>query len=94
MEPDIEKYRKFVDHYDLSEEEKIEFIRTVWRIMESFADAAFGIHPVQLAKGSASDMSSDTTIDDVEFELQIDASDLSSAANSNSRKFDSKKKRK
>ncbi len=47
MQPDIEKYRKYVNQFDLSEERKIELIHTVWRIMESFVDRAFGDDPVQ-----------------------------------------------
>lgn len=47
MPPDIEKYRKHVDRFDLSEDQKIELIHMVWRIMESFVDRAFGLDPVQ-----------------------------------------------
>jgi hypothetical protein len=49
MEPDYEKYWRYLDRYDLSDEEKRELIRTVWTMMESFVDCAFGTHPVQLA---------------------------------------------
>lgn len=52
MKPDIQKYRKFVDHLDLSEEEKIELIHTVWGIMEAFVDQAFGLHPSQQLPGA------------------------------------------
>lgn len=45
---DITPYRKYVDHFDLTEAQKVEFIHTMWNIMESFADMAFGLHPVQL----------------------------------------------
>ena len=48
MPPDIQKYRKYVDHLDLTEAQKVEFIHIVWATMESFADRAFGLHPVQL----------------------------------------------
>lgn len=51
MTPDIEKYRKYVSHFDCSEEYKEELIHTVWQIMESFVDRAFGIDPVQQAVG-------------------------------------------
>ena len=49
MKPDIEKYRQYVDHFNLSEAQKIDLINTVWRIMQSFTDRAFGIDPVQQA---------------------------------------------
>lgn len=48
MQPDIEEYRKYLDEFDLSEEEKAEFIRTTWSIMENFVDRAFGDDSVQL----------------------------------------------
>ncbi len=49
MKPDIEKYRRYVDHFDLSEKQKIDLINTVWRIMQGFVDRAFGIDAVQQA---------------------------------------------
>lgn len=48
MPPDLERYRRYVDGFALSEQEKVELLRTVWRIMESFVDRAFGLDPVQL----------------------------------------------
>ncbi|WP_127598159.1 hypothetical protein [Nitratireductor alexandrii] len=47
MTPDIEKYRHFVDRFDLTEEEKAELIHTVWRVVEGFAYRAFRLDPVQ-----------------------------------------------
>lgn len=47
MPPDINKYRKYVDDFDLTEEQKKELLKTVWSIMEDFVDKAFGRHPVQ-----------------------------------------------
>lgn len=52
MSVNIEKYRKYVDRFDLSEARKIELIHTVWAIIESFVDRAFGLHPVQQARKS------------------------------------------
>ena len=49
MPPDIEKYRRYVDHFDISEEKKIDLIHTVWRMMQSFVDRAFGIDSTQYA---------------------------------------------
>ena len=45
--PDIDKYRAHVNHFDLSEEQKTELLRDLWRIMEGFVDQAFGLDPVQ-----------------------------------------------
>ena len=47
MPLDIDKYWKYVDDFDLTKQQKIELLKTVWSIMESFADRAFGLHPVQ-----------------------------------------------
>ena len=51
MLPDIAKYSHHLDSFDLSEERKVELIRTVWGIMEGFVDQAFGAHPVQQVAG-------------------------------------------
>lgn len=47
MQPDIEKYRPYVDGFDLTEDQKVELIHTVWHIMESFVDRAFGMDSTQ-----------------------------------------------
>ena len=52
MTPDLEKYRRYVDRFDLTEAQKAELIHTVWSIMESFVDRAFGIDSVQQYKPS------------------------------------------
>ena len=46
MPPDLDKYRPYLDGFDLDEEQKAEFIHALWTIMEGFADRAFGLHPV------------------------------------------------
>ena len=45
---DIAPYRKFVDDFDLTEDQKSELIHMVWNIMESCADRAFGKDSIQL----------------------------------------------
>lgn len=47
MQPDIEKYWKYVKDFDLTHEQKVELIHTVCRIMEAVVDQAFGVHPAQ-----------------------------------------------
>ena len=47
MKPDYNKYIPMLDEYDMTHEQKIEFINTLWNVMQSFVDRAFGIHPVQ-----------------------------------------------
>ena len=49
MEPDIEKYLPYVENLDLTKEEKIELIHMLWTIIESHADSAFDMNPVQQA---------------------------------------------
>lgn len=49
MQPDYEDYWTDLDGYDLSDDEKRQLIHTLWTMMESFVDSAFGVHPVQQA---------------------------------------------
>lgn len=62
--PDLEKYRRHVAHFDLPEQEKTELLGTVWQIMQSFVDRAFGEVSVQLAveKSGAKDESGDSSV--------------------------------
>lgn len=53
MPLDLEKYLTYLDEFDLTRAQKIEVIRSVWGLMESCVDQAFGVHPVQQACGSA-----------------------------------------
>ncbi len=53
MTPDFDKYRHYVDGFDLTETQKQELMQTVWSIMESFVDQAWGLHPVQQCLGGA-----------------------------------------
>ena len=47
MKPDLNKYLPMMDGYDMTHEQKIQFIHDLWHIMESFVDRAFGTHPLQ-----------------------------------------------
>ncbi len=44
---DWELYGKYLDESDLTEEQKREFIETLWSIVVSFVDLGFGVHPLQ-----------------------------------------------
>ncbi len=48
MPPHLAKYRKHVEHFDLTVTEQDALIHTVYSTMESFADRAFRSDPVQL----------------------------------------------
>ncbi len=50
MTLDIEEYMKDLDEFNWSDEKKEEIIRSIWLMMESIVDQAFGIHPIQLAR--------------------------------------------
>lgn len=43
MKLDVEKYLHHLDGMDLSEAEKIEFIRTLWLIAQCFVDDAYSV---------------------------------------------------
>ena len=47
MDLDIEKYRHYVTGFDLSHDEQAKLIRSVWMVLESFVDQAYGRHPHQ-----------------------------------------------
>ena len=55
MSADYEKYQKYVRDYDLTKIQREELIQTVWGVMESFVDTAFGLHPVQQCREYLSD---------------------------------------
>jgi len=45
-QPDIEQYIQYFDKFDMTYEQKVEYIYSLWGIAEAFADRAFGIHPL------------------------------------------------
>lgn len=49
---DAQEFAHFLDESDLTHEQKLEYIRTVWQIVLQFIDMGFGIHPLQQACGS------------------------------------------
>ena len=49
---DLEKYLPFLEGIDAPLSHKEEMLRSVWGIMESQVDQAFGLHPVQCCKQS------------------------------------------
>lgn len=52
MTPDIERYRVFVDRFDLTEDQKLALILALWKVVEGFASRAFGFDPVQQVRRS------------------------------------------
>lgn len=71
MQPDIEKYRKYVDAFDLTETEKVELIHTLWQIMQGFVDRAFGRDSTQLALAAGQRANSKRTALKIEYEAPL-----------------------
>lgn len=44
---DTEKYMKYMEGYDLTEAQKLEFINSLWGLAQNVVDKAFGRHPIQ-----------------------------------------------
>lgn len=44
---DVNKYRSHVENFDLTEEQKLELLETLWSIMTAFVDLGFGADAVQ-----------------------------------------------
>lgn len=47
MSDHLKQFLPYVEHCDLSEEQKLELLADLWSIMESFADEAWGLCPTQ-----------------------------------------------
>lgn len=62
MPVNIEKYRQYVDHCDMTEEQKVAFLETLWSIMESFVDDAWGITPAANDNERSDDENSSSNI--------------------------------
>ena len=46
---DYDRYAHFLDHSDMSEEQKREYLQTIWNIIVEFVSLGFGVHPLQQA---------------------------------------------
>lgn len=54
---DYAYYEKLLENSDASDEEKREFIQTLWNLIVNFVDLGFGIHPLQQACEQPKDLS-------------------------------------
>jgi len=54
---DPEKYREYLDEFELSEQEEGELLGTLWMIMASFVDMGFGVDSVQFVTNDQPDAS-------------------------------------
>ena len=48
---DAKEFAHFLAESDWSEDQKLEYIQTIWTIVLQFIDMGFGIHPLQQACG-------------------------------------------
>ncbi|MCV6577165.1 MAG: hypothetical protein OIF58_15685 [Cohaesibacter sp.] len=46
---DLGAYGEFLEDSDLSDEQKLEFIQTLWSLVVNFVDLGLGCHPLQQA---------------------------------------------
>lgn len=66
MPLDVDKYRPYLDGYDLTEDQKIAMIEALWSIAEAVSDLAYGVHGSQLVEvANDNDSSNDSNV--VEF---------------------------
>lgn len=47
---DYEKYAHFLEDSDLTDEQKREFLQTLWNIIVEFVSLGWGVHPLQQAQ--------------------------------------------
>lgn len=52
---DANKYLKYLDDSNLTDEQKLEYVQNVRGILTNFVDAAFGTHPMQLCLKDSSE---------------------------------------
>jgi len=50
---DYDLYARYLEDSDLSDDQKREFIETLWSVIVSFVDLGFGIHPLQQATSNS-----------------------------------------
>ncbi|WP_117316095.1 hypothetical protein [Chromatocurvus halotolerans] len=63
---DVEKYRPYVDGFDLSQEQQDELLKAMWSMLETFVDRSFEEDPVQHLLGTASDSDGKSRNDEVD----------------------------
>ncbi len=51
LEVDFESYQAFLNGSSLTEEQKSDFVTSLWTVIVAFVDLGYGVHPVQSAGG-------------------------------------------
>lgn len=62
MITDISRYRKQLDQFDLSEEQKLELVNALWMIVESIYDQHLGINQLLLKNKEVDSLDSSTRV--------------------------------
>ncbi|MEM9211734.1 MAG: hypothetical protein AAGA63_09615 [Pseudomonadota bacterium] len=64
---DIDYYQSLLDDPEVSEDQKREYLETIWPIVVQFIDWGYGIHPVQQTDAAQTSMTQSLTrlIEDV-----------------------------
>lgn len=63
MITDISRYRKQLDQFDLTEEQKIELVNALWMIVESIYDQHLGINQLLLKNKEVDSLDSSTRVE-------------------------------
>ena len=50
VEIDVARYQDLIDHPDIPDDAKNEFIKALWLVLTELVDLGFNLHPVQLAQ--------------------------------------------
>ncbi len=50
---DVDYYQAFLDDVDISDDQKIELVETLWQIVVNFIELGFQIHPLNSVQDSA-----------------------------------------
>ena len=56
LQVDWEVYAQMLEASDWSDDQKREFIETIWSLVMTFVDLGYGIHPVQQACGESNSL--------------------------------------
>lgn len=66
---DLDKYMPLISSFDISDEQKRELLKSVWRIAQSFVDRAYNIDSAQISVQKRIEESSRKTTDSLYLEL-------------------------
>ncbi len=80
MPANLDRYRPFLKDFGLDEAQETALIHSLWNILESHADSAFGLHPAQQVPAVKADFDSPGKPDRVGSSHQIATQTFTQAA--------------